>query len=329
MFTFTGTMMRFLAIASISGLLIACSAIATLVSINNQLPSVESMKDIRLQTPLRIFTIDGKLIGQFGQKRRIPVKLAEVPPLLIKAFIATEDRRFYDHAGVDFRALMRAAFHDLSDGTLSQGGGTITMQLGRNMFLSPQKTFRRKIDEILLALKIEKSFSKKDILEVYLNKIYMGHHAYGVAGAASVYYGKKLDELTLAEMATIAGLPKAPSALNPISNPDRALERRSHVLESMLSEKFITQAEYVAAMKAPIAASYHPPQIEVQAPYVAEMVRQTLFNRLGEEAYTTGLKVYMTLDSNSQLAANTPYAIDHICNDAGEVIEYAALSFAR
>ncbi|MFI4955649.1 MAG: penicillin-binding protein 1A [Gammaproteobacteria bacterium] len=286
------------------GLLVAFAVVVGVIYMSDQLPSVEMMKDVRLQTPLRVYTIDGKLIGQFGEKRRIPVKIENVPPALINAFIATEDRRFYDHAGVDFRGLIRAAHHVLTEGNRGQGGSTITMQLARNMFLSPQKTYVRKINEILLALQIEKEFSKKEIMALYLNKIYLGQRAYGVSAAAEVYYGKTLNDLTLAEMATIAGLPKAPSTMNPITSPERALDRRTHVLDAMLSENYITQAQYDAAMKAPIETYYHAPQVEVEAPYVAEMARQVLFNQLGEDAYTMGFKVYTTLHSDLQMAAN-------------------------
>lgn len=289
------------------GLLVAFAVVVGVIYMSDQLPSVEMMKDVRLQTPLRVYTIDGKLIGQFGEKRRIPVKLANVPPLFIQAFISTEDRRFYDHAGVDFRGLMRAAHHVLTEGNRGQGGSTITMQLARNMFLSPQKTYVRKINEILLALQIEKEFSKKEILELYLNKIYLGQRAYGISAAAEVYYGKTLNDLTLAEMATIAGLPKAPSTMNPITSPERARDRRTHVLDSMMAEGYITQAQYDAAMKAPIDSYYHAPQVEVEAPYVAEMARQVMFNQLGEDAYTMGFKVYTTLHSDLQIAANNAF----------------------
>lgn len=289
------------------GLLIAFCVVVAVIYMSDQLPSVEMMKDVRLQTPLRVYTIDGKLIGQFGEKRRIPIKLENVPPLFIQAFISTEDRRFYDHAGVDFRGLIRAAHHVLTEGNRGQGGSTITMQLARNMFLSPQKTYVRKINEILLALQIEKEFTKKEILELYLNKIYLGQRAYGIAAAAEVYYGKTVNELSLAEMATIAGLPKAPSTLNPITSPDRALDRRTHVLDAMRTENYITQAQYDVAMKTPIDTYYHAPQVEIEAPYVAEMARQVMFSQLGEDAYTLGFKVYTTLHSDLQIAADNAF----------------------
>lgn len=286
-------------------LAIAFCIIVALIYMGDQLPSVKTLRDVQLQTPLRVYTQDGKLIGQFGEKRRIPVDMKDVPQTLLDAFISTEDRRFYDHGGVDLRGLIRAAHHVISEGTKSQGGSTITMQLARNMFLSSDKTYIRKVNEILLALKIEHEFTKDEIMELYLNKIYFGQRAYGVASAAEVYYGKTLNELSLGQMAMIAGLPKAPSTLNPITNAARAKERRHHVLERMLQQGFITQAQYAAADAEPIVARYHGPEVDVRAPYVAEMVRQMMYEKLGEEAYEMGLKVYTTLDSHLQIAANT------------------------
>jgi len=286
------------------GLVLAFGVVLAIIYMSDQLPSVKSLKNVQLQTPLRIYTIDGKLISQFGEKRRIPVDYEQIPPDLVNAFIATEDRRFYDHSGVDFRGLARATHHVISEGNKGQGGSTITMQLARNMFLSPQKTYVRKINEILLALQIEKELTKDEIMALYLNKIYLGQRAYGVASAAQVYYGKELDELTLPEMAMIAGLPKAPSTLNPITNPERAFERRKHVLDRMLQQEFISQEAYDAAATSPITATYHVPDIEVKAPYVAEMTRQKLYEKLGDAAYEMGLKVYTTVDSRLQIAAN-------------------------
>lgn len=309
-------MLRLLTLFLNLGLVIAFGIIVALIYMGDKLPSVRTLRDIQLQTPLRIYTIDGKLISQFGEKRRIPIALEDVPQPLLDAFIATEDRRFYDHGGVDFRGLVRAAHHVISEGTKSQGGSTITMQLARNMFLSSHKTYIRKINEILLALKIEKEFNKDEIMELYLNKIYLGQRAYGVASAAQVYYGKPLNELTLGQMAMIAGLPKAPSTLNPITSPVRAKERRKHVLERMLQQNFITQAEFETASEEPIVARYHGPEVDVRAPYIAEMVRQAMYDKLGDEAYEMGLKVYTTLDSTMQTAAN-------------EALENGLLSFDR
>ncbi len=296
-------MLRLFTLSLNLGLLIAFGIIIVIIYMSDQLPSVDTLRDVQLQTPLRVYTSDGKLISQFGEKRRLPVEYKNVPPDLIKAFIATEDRRFYEHSGVDFRGLARAVHHVATEGNRGQGGSTITMQLARNMFLSPQKTYIRKVNEILLALQIENEFDKDQIMELYLNKIYLGQRAYGVAAAAQVYYGKDLDELTLAQMAIIAGLPKAPSNINPIRNPEAALERRKHVLDRMLQQDYITPEQYEEAVNAPITASYHVPEVEVRAPYVAEMVRQKLFEQLGDDAYTMGIKVYTTVDSKLQTAA--------------------------
>lgn len=269
-----------------------------------QLPDVEALKDIRLQVPLRIYTADGELIAEFGEKRRIPVHLNDIPQHLINAILATEDQRFYSHPGIDIPSLGRAAIELLRTGKKTQGGSTITMQVARNFFLSSQKTYLRKFNEILLALKIESELSKDKILELYLNKIYFGNRAYGVATAAYVYYGKPLSELTLAQMAMLAGIPKAPSTHNPIANPEAALKRRNHVLKRMLDEGFITGDEYRQAIRAPVTAKYHQTKTLIHAPYVAEMIRQALYNHFGQDAYTNGYQVYTTIDSRLQNAAN-------------------------
>jgi penicillin-binding protein 1A len=297
-------MLRLFTISLNLGLLIAFGIIIAIIYMSDLLPSVDTLRDVQLQTPLRVYTIDGKLISQFGEKRRIPVEYEDVPQDLINAFIATEDRRFYEHSGVDLRGLARAVHHVATHGDRGQGGSTITMQLARNMFLSPQKTYIRKVNEILLAIQIENTFNKDQIMQLYLNKIYLGQRAYGVAAAAQVYYGKDLNELTLAQMAIIAGLPKAPSNINPITNPEAARERRKHVLDRMLQQDYITQEQHEEAVNAPITASYHVPEVEVRAPYLAEMVRQKLYEQLGEDAYTMGIKVYTTVHSKLQTAAN-------------------------
>lgn len=274
-----------------------------LYTLQAALPSVESLGDVKLQVPLRVYSADNKLIGEFGEKRRTPVRLKEVPPTLIKAILATEDARFYEHHGVDMRGIARAAFNMITRGTKEQGGSTITMQVARNFFLSREKTFTRKFNEILLAIKIENELSKDQILELYLNKIYFGKRAYGVVAAAQVYYGKTLKDLQLDEMAMIAGLPQAPSAINPLANPEGALKRRNHVLSRMLEYGFITQEEYQEASKKPLSASYHERVVELYAPHVAETVRQDLVHRFGEEVYTAGVSVYTTIDSALQIAA--------------------------
>lgn len=268
------------------------------------LPDVEALKTVQMQVPLRIYSADGKLIAEFGEKRRTPVPLSAVPKLLTEALIATEDQRFYEHHGVDIWGLFRASLELITTGKKSQGGSTLTMQVARNFFLTRKKTFARKIHEILLALKISHELNKDTVLELYLNEVYFGSRAYGVAAAAQIYYGKSLNQLTLGEMAMIAGLPQAPSAVNPIVNPAAAKDRRQHVLQRMLEQGYITQKQYDEANNEPIATKYHQLDIGVYAPYVAEAVRNEMVTQYGEDAYTLGLKVYTTIDSHMQLAAN-------------------------
>jgi penicillin-binding protein 1A len=269
-----------------------------------QLPEIETLKDVRMQVPLRVYSEDHSLIAEFGEQRRIPVSLNEVPDTMIKAILAAEDDRFYQHPGVDWQGILRAAIQLLKTGEKTQGGSTITMQVARNFFLTREKTYLRKLNEIFLAFKIEKELSKDDILSLYLNKIYLGQRAYGVAAAAQVYYGLPLSELTLPQFAMLAGLPKAPSTTNPVSNPDRALERRNYVLQRMLDEGFISREEYQAAANAPVTAKLHSPAIEIEAPYVAEMVRQDLIEKYGDDTYTSGFRVVTTIRDRNQAAAN-------------------------
>ena len=272
--------------------------------LQSQLPNVESLKTVQLQVPLRIYTQDGQLIQEYGEKKRIPVKYEDIPQTLIYAVLATEDQRFFEHPGVDILGLGRAAVRMLQTGTKSQGGSTITMQVARNFFLDREKTFLRKFNEILLAIKIDQELSKEKILELYLNKIYLGNRAYGVGAAAYVYYGKKLNELSLAELAMIAGLPQAPSAHNPIANPLAAKKRRDHVLERLLEEKYITENQYQEAINEPLTAKYHGAKLDLEAPYVSEMIRQSLYQHFGPDAYTKGYKVYTTIKAHLQNAAN-------------------------
>ena len=272
--------------------------------LKSSLPSVESLKTVELQQPMQIYTADGKLIGEVGEQRRIPVKLENVPQRLQDAFLATEDSRFYEHHGLDPVGIARAIFVAINNGGASQGASTITQQLARNFFLTPEKTIIRKAREAVLAIEIENALSKQEILELYLNKIFLGYRSYGVAAAAQTYFGKNLDELTLSEMAVIAGLPKAPSTMNPLYSPKRAEERRNVVLSRMLDENKITKAEYDAAIKEPIVASYHGAKFEFRADYVTEMVRQEMVKRFGEEeAYTKGYKVFTTVLSKDQAEA--------------------------
>lgn len=272
--------------------------------LESQLPNVDSLKTVQLQVPLQIFSKEGLLIQEYGEKKRIPVTYDEIPPTLVHALIATEDQRFFEHPGVDIMGLGRAAVSMLKTGTKSQGGSTITMQVARNFFLSRKKTFLRKFNEIMLAIKIDRELSKEKILELYLNRVYLGNRAYGVGAAAMVYFGKPLKDLNLAELAMIAGLPQAPSTQNPIANPLAAKKRRDHVLERLLEEHYINEEQYQNAVNQPITAKYHGTNIEVKAPYVAEMIRQSLYDNFGPEAYTKGYKVYTTIDGKLQNTAN-------------------------
>ncbi|MCD8525243.1 MAG: transglycosylase domain-containing protein [Gammaproteobacteria bacterium] len=268
------------------------------------LPSVESLKTANLQSPLAIFSNDGKLIAEFGDIHRIPIMFKDIPKPLLDAVIATEDQHFYSHPGVDFLGLVRAAIVLVSTGNKSQGGSTITMQVARNFFLSNKKTFARKFNEILLALKIDHDLGKDAILELYFNKVFLGEHAYGFGAAAQVYYGKSLQELSLAEFAMLAGLPKAPSTANPIVNPQKAKERRHHVLLRMLETGVITPQQFEEADATPLSEKYHGLRIELDAPYVAETIRNELHDKYGDVIYTQGLSIYSTIDSQLQRAAN-------------------------
>jgi len=294
----------FVVIVVVSSVLGIAAIGITYLVVEPDLPDVETLRDVQLQVPLRVFTRDGRLIGVFGEKRRIPVSIDEMPEFLKQAFIAGEDARFYEHPGVDYQGVSRAAWSLLTTGEKTIGGSTITQQLARNFFLTNEKTFTRKIKEAFLALKIERELSKDEILELYLNKIFLGYRAYGVGAAAEVYYGKSTDELTLAQCAMIAALPKAPSRINPISSPERALERRAYVLSRMLDLGFIGQDQYDAASRESDRAYYHGAIAEISAPYVAEMVRAQTLKLLGPSAYTGGYQVTTTIDSRLQTAAN-------------------------
>lgn len=269
-----------------------------------QLPSVSSLGDVHLQVPLKIYTSDNKLIAEYGAERRAPIKYDQIPPRMVQAFISAEDDRFFEHPGVDYQGILRAAIHLALTGRKTQGGSTITMQVARNFFLSSKKTYSRKIKEIFLALEIDHRFSKQDILQLYLNKIYLGHHAYGVAAAAQTYYGKKPAKLTLAQTAMIAGLPQAPSADNPIDNPKHARARRDYVLKRMRALDFITHKEYETALAEPVTAQLQAQPRTVSAGYVAEMARQKLIDMVGEKAaYTGGYRIVTTIDSQRQQEA--------------------------
>ena len=269
-----------------------------------ELPDVKTLHDVRYEVPLSIFSKDNQLIAQFGGNKRIPVKIEQVPKQLINAFLASEDDSFFDHSGVDYKGLIRAGLQLAMTVKKKQGGSTITMQVTRNFLLTSEKTYTRKLKEIILALKIEREYPKDKILELYLNQIYMGHSAYGIVAAAQTYYGKSLDELTLAEQAMIAGLPKAPSAYNPVTNQERALERRNYVLQRMLELNHISQEDYETASQQDSTAKLQYHSSDLAVPFVAEMVRQYIHEKYGEEAYTLGLKVYTTIDPVLQKAAD-------------------------
>ncbi len=269
------------------------------------LPSVEALKTVHLQSPLSIFSKEGELIAEFGDIRRTPVLYKDIPQSLIEAVLATEDQHFYEHPGVDFLGLARAAVVLVSTGHKAQGGSTITMQVARNFFLSNKKTFARKFNEILLAIKIDHELGKQAILELYFNKVFLGEHAYGFGAAAQVYYGKPLNELTLAEYAMLAGLPKAPSSANPIVNPKKARERRHHVLSRMLEGGFITSEEFDEANEAPLVERYHGLSVSLSAPYVAEMIRSQLYDKYGDAIYSQGLNIHTTINGHLQREANS------------------------
>ncbi|WP_301387909.1 penicillin-binding protein 1A [Thalassolituus sp. UBA2590] len=268
------------------------------------LPDAETLKDVDLQTPLRVYTADGLLITEYGEKRRTPITYQEIPPQFIDALLASEDDGFFEHSGIDLKGLARAVFDLVTTGRKKSGGSTITMQVAKNYYLSSEKTFTRKFTEILLALKIEKALTKEEILELYVNKIYLGKRAYGIEAASQVYYGKSITELNLAELAMIAGLPQAPSAANPIRSPERAVSRRNYVLARMHNLGKISEAEFQQSIRQPATARYHGATSEISAPYVAEMIRQEMIRRYGNKAYTSGYSVYTTINSARQRAAN-------------------------
>ena len=278
--------------------------LGTYFYIKSDLPSVDVLKDVRLQTPMRIFTQDGKLISQYGVKRRIPLTLDQIPEQLKQAVIATEDSRFYDHPGIDPIGMMRALVNLVVTGEKGQGGSTLTMQMARDFFLTREKKYIRKIREIILAWHMEQLLSKQEILELYLNKVELGHRAFGFGAAAQVYYGKSLNELTLAQIATIAGLPQAPSALNPISNPARSLVRRRIVLLRMLDEEYINQEQFDFAVNAPVTAKKYGAEINLDAPYLADIIYSEMIELYGkDEAETGGYQIYATVSSDMQAAA--------------------------
>ena len=286
------------------GLLAALFVGGAYLYLSPRLPGIETLKDVQLQVPLRVYAKSGELIAEFGEMKRTPLKYEEFPQLLINAVLAAEDDRFFEHPGVDYQGILRAVVHLIRTGKKGQGGSTITMQVARNFFLSREKTYLRKLNEIFLAFKIEGFLSKEDILTLYLNKIYLGKRAYGFSAAAKVYYGKDIQELTVPEFAMVAGLPKAPSSYNPINNPRRALIRRNYVLGRMRTLNFIDEEDYQAALIEADLAQVHGQDIELEAPYIAEMVRTEMVKRYGSAAYTGGYSVYTTVNAERQRSAS-------------------------
>jgi penicillin-binding protein 1A len=299
--------MRWLLVAFLVLALIGAAVTGGLYyAVSSRLPDVQTLRDIEMQEPMYVYASDGRLMAVFGESRRTPITMKEVPERLKQAFLATEDARFYEHGGVDYKGIARAVWllATTSDKRVP-GGSTITQQVARQFFLSSEYSYTRKLAEILLARKIEQELSKDEIFELYLNKSFFGNRAYGVAAAAEFYYGKKLGELDLDEMASLAGIPKFPSSGNPISNPERAQERRDYyVLQRMANLGFISQAEADAAKAVPMHASAHEPPVQVEAPYVAELVRQEMIARFGGDVLNKGYHVTTTINADMQTAAN-------------------------
>lgn len=268
------------------------------------LPSADDVRKVELQVPLKIFTIDEKLIGEYGEVHRTKLNFDEIPEDLVNAFLAAEDSSFFSNSGVDFLSLLRATFELIKEGEIVSGGGTITMQVVRNYVLTKDQTFERKFKEIFMALKLNLSFSKEEIFELYVNQIFLGNRAYGIAAAAEIYYGKKLNDLSLAQKAMIASLPKAPSRINPLANPQRSLIRRNWVLSRMEILDYIDEGSFQEAVIEPISASFKGVSPEVEADYLAEEIRRYMISTYGLSAYKEGYEVYSTINSKNQLAAN-------------------------
>ena len=268
------------------------------------LPSIEHLEDAQLQVPLRVYDKNEILLAEYGEHRRTPVQFDDIPRPVIDALVAAEDDQFWNHIGVDPVALIAAAYELVTTGRKTRGGSTITMQVARNFFLSSEKTYARKVNEILLALKIERELSKEKILELYLNKVFLGHRAYGIVAAAQIYYDKSTVDLTIAQAAMLAGLPKAPSKYNPVVNPERALIRRNHILSRMRTLGYLNDEEYDFARVEPVTAKLYATRTIADARYVTEMVRAELFEQYDEDVYKTGLKVYTSIDGELQVVAN-------------------------
>ncbi len=268
-----------------------------------EIPSSSEVASVELQVPLKIFTKDGKLIGEFGEIHRTKLKFEEIPDTFVKAFLAAEDSDYFNHTGVDILSLVRAAYQFLREGEIVSGGGTITMQVARNYVLTKERTFERKLKEIFTALKIDFSFTKEEIFELYVNQIFLGNRAYGIKAAAEIYYDKNLEDLNLAQYAMIAALPKAPSRINPLINPRKAINRRNYVLRRMLALEFIDQTQFDVASSAPVTASFSGISPEIEADYLAEEIRKNIIKNYGLSAYKDGYQVFSTIDSSYQTAA--------------------------
>ena len=300
----THLLSNLLALAVNGALLAVLGLLSIYAWVAQGLPERLDLSGPQLQQPLRIYSADALLMGEFGAERREPLGFADTPPLLVKAFLAVEDSRFFEHPGIDIQGLARAALNLLETGKRTQGGSTITMQVARNFFLSREKSFERKLAEVALALRIERELSKEAIFELYQNKIFFGHRAYGISAAARIYYDQKVQQLSLAQMAMLAGVPQAPSTNNPVSRPKRALARRNHILERMLALGYITAAEHDQALAEADQAQLTGPRVELEAPHAAEMARQEIAERYGPAAYTSGYRVITTIDGRLQRAAN-------------------------
>ena len=288
---------------SFSGIALICAITVLLIyaSIWISLPNVSELsREIHYQEPLRIYSEEGQLMSQYGEKWRIPIEINQVPPLLVQALLATEDQRFFEHHGIDLYGLMRAAINLITTGKKSQGASTITMQVARNFYLSREKTYARKIKEIMLAIKIDRMLSKQKILELYLNKIFFGHRAYGIQAAALRYFNHPINELSLAEIAILVGIPQSPAYNNPLSHPDRAKKRRNHVLHRMLEEHMISNKDYQVAINTPIDAHYHDTPIALKAPYASEAIRQMLLERYGPQIYQVGAHITSSINQRIQ-----------------------------
>lgn len=323
--------LRLLVIITGLGLTAAIAVGAFALTLVPELPPIESLAEIKLKVPLRIYTADRQLLGEFGDERRIPIAIDDVPEPLVQAVLAAEDDGFYRHPGVDIVGIIRAAVANFRSGGHGQGASTITMQVARNFFLSNEKTYTRKLKEVMLALRMEQALSKGQILELYVNKIFLGNRAYGFAAAARVYYGKQLPELTLPEAAMLAALPKAPSRNNPLSNPESARDRRNYVLQRLFDLGHIDADALSAAAAAPLTASLHITELDIDAPYVAEIARQHMWDRYGDVVYDAGYNVITTIRADHQFAAEqalrtglTEYDRRHGYRGAGGHIDLTA-----